>query len=92
MKKDDLIVEVSKEMETTKIQTKQFLEAFINKILETLNKGEEVNLIGFGHFKIVKSNLKVLKNMQTGEYYKVPEGKKVKFVMGKTLKNSIKRY
>lgn len=67
-----------------------FLDSFIETILESVKKGEDVSLIGFGSFKVVKTKAKTGRNPRTGKEIKIPAGRKVKFIIGKTLKDSVK--
>lgn len=90
MKKKELIDVVSEEMDSTKYLTKNFLESFLNSIIKALNNGEDVSLIGFGYFRIVRMKARKGINLRTGEFIKIPERDKVKFIIGKNLKDSVK--
>lgn len=90
MFKTDLINAIAQKTGNTKVATELFLDSFIETILETLKKGEDVSLIGFGSFKVVKTKAKKGRNPRTGKEIKIPAGKRVRFVVGKTLKDSVK--
>ena len=89
--KADIIESIAKKTENTKVASELFLDAFIETILESLKKGNDVSLIGFGSFKVVATKAKTGRNPRTGKEIKIPAGKKVKFTVGKVLKDSVKK-
>jgi len=90
MFKTDLINSIASKTGSTKVASELFLDAFVETILESLKKGEDVSLIGFGSFKITSTKAKTGRNPRTGKEIKIPAGKKVKFTVGKVLKDSVK--
>ena len=90
MFKTDLINSIATKTGNTKAATELFLDSFVETILESLKKDEDVSLIGFGSFKVIKTKANKGRNPRTGKEIKIPAGKKVKFVVGKTLKDSVK--
>ncbi len=91
MFKTDIINELAARTGNTKIASELFLDSFIDIVLESLKKDKDVTLIGFGSFKVVPTKARVLKNPKTKKEIKVPAGKKVKFTIGKTLKDTVKK-
>ena len=91
MFKSDIINTISSKTGNTKVASEDFLNSFTETILETLSKGEDVSLIGFGSFKVVSTKAKTGRNPRTGKEIKIPAGKKVKFTVGKVLKDSVKK-
>jgi DNA-binding protein HU-beta len=65
------------------------VEAAINSIVETLKQGEDVRLVGFGTFQVVKRAAGVGRNLRTGEAIKIPESRTPKFRAGQVLKDAI---
>lgn len=90
MLKYELIKTLADKTESTQVNTELFLKAFVETILEALNKGDDVSLIGFGSFKVVKTKARIGRNPRTGKEIKIPAGKKVKFTVGKNLKQAVK--
>ena len=90
MFKTDLINKKKKKTGNTKVASELFLDAFVETILEALKKGEDVSLIGLGSFKVANTKAKTGRNPRTGKEIKIPAGKKVKFTVGKVLKDSVK--
>ena len=62
------------------------LRKFEEAVKEALADGDEIRLVGFGTFKVIKKKEKVGRNPQTGERIRIPAMKAVKFVMGKEMK------
>ncbi len=90
MFKADIVNSIAAKTGNTKVAAETFLDSFIEIIEETLKKGEDVSLIGFGSFKVVETKAKTGRNPRTGKEIKIPAGKKVKFTIGKVLKDSVK--
>ena len=89
--KADVVESIAKKTGNTKVASEGFLDAFVETVLESLKKGNDVSLIGFGSFKVVATKAKTGRNPRTGKEIKIPAGKKVKFTVGKTLKDSVKK-
>ena len=90
MFKSDIINAISSKTGNTKIASELFLNSFVETIVESLKKGEDISLIGFGSFKVMATKAKTGRNPRTGKEIKIPAGKKVKFTVGKVLKDSVK--
>ena len=90
MFKQDLVNAIATKTGNTKVACEMMLNAFVETIEESLKKGEDVSLIGFGSFKVVDTKAKIGRNPKTGKEIKIPAGKKVKFSIGKILKDSVK--
>lgn len=86
MNKADLIDAVAKETGATKTSTASFVDAAVKALSTALAKGDNVQLIGFGSFTVVKTKARKGRNPRTGETIKIPAGKRVKFVAGGKLK------
>ena len=89
MNKSELIDAIAKKSGLKKTQATDALNATLEAIKETLKKGDEVNLIGFGSFKVGERKARNGRNPQTGKSIKIEACKVVKFVAGKVLKEKI---
>lgn len=89
--KGDLVNVISKKSGLSKTDSEKSLNAFIEAVSESLKKGDDVSLIGFGSFKVVSTKARTARNPRTGKEIKVPASKKVKFTVGKSLKDSVKK-
>ncbi len=89
MNKTDLINEVAKVVSTKK-DAAAALECVLSSIVEALRKGDDVTLIGFGSFKVIKREARKGRNPKTGQEMKIAAKKVPKFVPGKSLKDAVK--
>lgn len=90
MNKFELIAEIAKEAGMTKIDTEKFLQAFFNKVTETLARGEKIKIVGFGNFEVSKRAARKGRNPQTGEEIMLPATNVPKFRPSKALKDAVK--
>lgn len=89
MKKLEFIDALSKKLGVSKDQAARFLDAQTEIIVETLRKDQEVQLTGFGVFKVSKRAARNGVNPRTGEKISIAAGKTPTFKAGKTFKDSI---
>lgn len=89
MNKNELIEAVAAEANLTKAAASDAVAAFCNVVKDTLRKGDEVRLVGFGTFAVSQRAARVGKNPRTGEEIKIAASKQPKFKPGKELKASI---
>ncbi|MBW2431495.1 MAG: HU family DNA-binding protein [Deltaproteobacteria bacterium] len=89
MNKADLINEVAKIVDTKRV-AQEAVDCVLSSITKSLKKGEDVTLVGFGTFKVVKRKARKGRNPSTGEEIKIKATKAPKFTPGKTLKEAVK--
>jgi len=89
MNKTELINEIAK-VTCSKKEAALAVNAVLGTISKALKKKEEVAMVGFGTFKVVKRKARVGKNPNTGEKIKIPAKKVPVFRPGKTLKKLVK--
>ncbi len=89
MNKESLVKEVAEQAGVTKVDASKAIDAVFEAIQGSLKKGEPVNLIGFGSFKISKRNARTGRNPRTGEPLSIPESIVPSFSAGKTLKEAV---
>jgi len=91
MKKDGLVEAVmSVAGLETKKQAQEVVDALFDTIVRTLAKGEEVNVTGFGAFRVVKRAARMGVNPKTGEKIQIAASIKPKFKAGKVFKEAVK--
>ena len=90
MNKKELVAALAERVETSKKEAGLILDSAVEIIEEKLSKGEEVRLVGFGTFKVVKRKPRMGVNPRTRKPIKIPGAKVPKFVPGKELKNMVK--
>ncbi|PIR87186.1 MAG: DNA-binding protein [Candidatus Harrisonbacteria bacterium CG10_big_fil_rev_8_21_14_0_10_49_15] len=91
MKKDDLVQVIMNGAElATKKKAQEVVDLFFDTITNTLKKGEEVNITGFGKFEVVNRKARQGVNPKTGEKIQIAAAKKPKFKPGTLLKEAVK--
>lgn len=65
------------------------VNAVIEAVAASLRRGKNVQLIGFGAFKVVSRKPRLGVNPKTGEKIKIKASKTVKFSVGKELKSRL---
>lgn len=78
------------ELETTKAQAERLVQMFWDAIADSLSKGEDVDIAGFGKFVVNKRAARTARNPRTGETVQVPATKVPKFKASKALKDAVK--
>ncbi len=91
MNRAELIDAVSNSTNSTKIDVARMLDATLATMTKSLKKGERVNLVGFGVFKITKRVARTGRNPRTGEEVKIAAKKVVKFKPGLDLAAAVKK-
>ena len=89
MNKADIIAAAAEKAEVSKKDTEAVLNAITSTIIETVSKGEAVQLIGFGTFDVAERGERTGRNPQTGEEMTIKASKSPKFKAGKAFKNSV---
>lgn len=89
MTKADLVEIVANEADMTKKDVEQLVEIIFDSIVGTLNKGEKIELRGFGSFRVRERNARKGRNPKTGEPVDIPAKRVAYFKPGKDLKDII---
>jgi len=88
MTKDDLIKAIADQTQLAKKEASQALKAILETIEQSLSQGEEISIVGFGSFKVVKREQRTGRNPRTGDSITIPATKVVRFSPGKALKEA----
>ena len=89
MNKQDLISQIAEEADISKQKAGVALDATLAAIRNSLKKGDDVRLIGFGTFSVANRAATEGRNPRTGEKIKIPASKQPKFKPGKELKEAV---
>ena len=89
MNKGDLAAAVADKTGMSKSDANKAVEAVFGCISDTLKKGEEVRVLGFGNFVVADRAASTGRNPQTGETMQIKASKQAKFKPGKGLKDSL---
>jgi nucleoid DNA-binding protein len=91
MIKADLINKISKEMDISRQEAETGVNLFFQTLKEAIERGEEIELRGFGSFRFRKREARTGRNPRTGEPVSVPPKKVLYFKPSKYLKNLINK-
>ncbi len=91
MTKADLIEKVITAADLNKKDAEAAVEAFFRAIIQSLRRGEKIELRGFGSFRLRSRGARVGRNPKTGEKVNVPAKRIPFFKPGKELRELINR-
>ena len=89
MNKAELISALAESTNSTKKDSEVFLKAFLDTVVGTLEKGEKVQLVGFGTFEVRDRKERVGRNLRTKEEIQIPASKVPVFKPGKEFKTTV---
>ena len=88
MNKAELVSKVAESTNQSKALTRDVLEKFLEAVGDTLSAGNNIEIRGFGSFKVKKRKAQVARNPRTGEQVNIPS----RFVPAfKPSRNLVKR-
>lgn len=89
MNKNELITAVAEKSELSKKDAEKAINAFVASVQESLQKGEKVQLVGFGTFEVKDRAAREGHNPSTREKIMIPASKAPTFKAGKALKDAL---
>lgn len=90
MTKAEFVEKLAAKSGLTKKDAAAVVDAFVDVIMESLQKGEDVQFTGFGKFYVQKREAREGINPRTKSKIKIPASKVPKFSAGAALKNAVK--
>jgi len=90
MNKASLVEKVHEVLGGTKVQAEQIVDKVFDSIVDSLKKGDEVSIAGFGIFSAKQRAARTARNPKTGEAITVPAMKVPKFRAAKALKDAVR--
>jgi len=90
MNKAEFTAALAEKLDTTSLESKKIVEAFIETVGETLAKDEKVVLAGFGTFEVRTRAERKGINPKTGESLLIPQQKTPAFKAGKLFKEAVR--
>jgi len=91
MTKAELVEEVSGSATLTRKHSEVIVDAVFSSIVEALQRGDKIELRGFGSFRVRHRGSRTGRNPKTGEGVLVPAKKVPYFKPGKELRELINR-
>ena len=89
MTKAELVEEVASQSDLTKKDAEVIVQTVLDSITESLQRGEKIELRGFGSFRIRNRLSRQGRNPKTGNSVSVPAKKVPYFKPGKEIKDLI---
>ena len=89
MNKNDLISTVADNSGLSRSDAGKAVEGVFDAIQDSLGKGEEVRLVGFGTFSVAHRKASTGRNPRTGEAVDVPAKRVPYFKPGKEMRNAL---
>ena len=89
MNKNDLVKSVADATDMSSADAARVVDGVFESITNSLRGGEEVRLVGFGSFSVVRRKATTGRNPRTGEAIDIPASNQPKFKAGKALKEAV---
>lgn len=87
MIKADIINQVSKAADITRVKAVIAVEAVLDAMKRSMQRGERIELRGFGVFQVRPRKKGIGRNPRTGREVRIPPGRTIRFKPGKNFKN-----
>ena len=87
MIKADIINQVSRIADITRVKADDAVEAVLSAMKESMRRGERIELRGFGVFQVKPRKKGIGRNPRTGREVRIPPGRTIRFKPGKNLRN-----
>ena len=87
MIKVDIVNEVSKIADITKVKAEVAVDAVFDAMRISMQRGERIELRGFGVFQVHQGKSGIGRNSRTGKEVRIPPGRTIRFKPGKDLQN-----
>ncbi|MDO3382319.1 nucleoid-associated protein HU-beta [Gilvimarinus algae] len=89
MNKTELIEAIAASADISKAAAGRALDAVVDGITDSLKKGDQVVLVGFGTFSVKERSARTGRNPQTGAEIQIAAAKVPSFKAGKALKDAV---
>jgi DNA-binding protein HU-beta/integration host factor subunit beta len=84
--KKDIVDAIADRTGLTQVDTKAIVECFLEAISKSLREGKNIEIRGFGRFKVKEKKARVARNPRTGDMVQIEAGFKPIFEASKELK------
>ena len=89
MTKADIVDVIASATGLTKVETEAVVDGFIQTVINSMKEGKNIEIRGFGSFKVKKRKGRMARNPRTGEQVKVDEHFVPIFKVSKELKQIV---
>lgn len=90
MTKKDIVMRIADETGVKQTDVKMVVQKYLDYVIDSLAKGETVELRNFGVFKVKTRKGRMGRNPRTGDSVPIPEKKVVAFRPGLVMKHRVK--
>ncbi len=87
--KKDLVEQIAGRTGLTQVDTKIVVESFLDAVAQALRSGHNIEIRGFGRFKIKRKRARTARNPRTNEHIEVGEGYKPVFEASRELRKRV---
>ncbi|MDG5814403.1 integration host factor subunit beta [Chitinispirillales bacterium ANBcel5] len=87
--KKDLVEQISDRTGLTQVDTKIVVESFLEALSTAMLDGNNIEIRGFGRFKVKEKNARTARNPRTNEFIQVEAGYKPVFEASKELRKRV---
>lgn len=91
MNKAELVDAIGQDCDLSKVAAQRVLESVLANVIDSVTKGDTVQLVGFGSFSSGKRAARTGRDPRTGKEIQIAAAKTVKFTAGKAFKDAINR-
>ena len=89
MNKGQLVEGIARDAGLSKTDAGRALDSLLGTVEQTLRRGEEVSITGFGKFSVAHRAARMGRNPQTGDTMRIKASKTPKFSAGASLKQAV---
>ncbi|HWP81637.1 MAG TPA: HU family DNA-binding protein [Bacteroidota bacterium] len=89
MTKADIVDVIASATGLTKVETEAVVDGFISTVINAMKEGRNIEIRGFGSFKVKKRKGRVARNPRTGEQVMVGEHYVPLFKVSKDVKHLV---
>lgn len=89
MTKADIVDVIASATGLTKVETEAVVDGFISTVINAMKEGKNIEIRGFGSFKVKKRKGRMARNPRTGEQVMVQEHFVPIFKVSKDLKHLV---
>lgn len=89
MTKKEIVIKIAEETRLKQVDVKKVVQRTLDHIIDSLTKGETVELRNFGVFKVRSRKSRVGRNPKTGVAVPIPEKRIVSFKSGMIMKMKV---
>ncbi|MFH1380811.1 MAG: HU family DNA-binding protein [Candidatus Omnitrophota bacterium] len=90
MTKKEIVMNIADRTDIRQVKVKKIVQMVLDAIVDSLVKGETVELRNFGIFKVRKRKSRIARNPKTGQSVTIPEKRVVSFKSGLVMKEKVR--